>query len=176
LGFHIHKGGFLYQTDTDLKDGEHTLLKWSIRYFGNHSKALEAPGIPHRGPKFSARNENLKIKSTSAMRARSPAFSATATDDLVRAKQRLNAFLLRTGFNYTGKSKWTIADMRYLRELTMLSDTHKIVLEESIQAIDGCELRLHRPVTKMKQLLEHREWKPVVLALLACRGFQEVAP
>ena len=98
-----------------------------------------------------------------------------ATDDLIRAKQRLNAFLLRNGFNYTGKSKWTIAHMRYLRELAMPSDPQRIVLEESIQAIDGCEQRLDRLVTKMKQLLENWEWKPVVLALMACKGFQEVA-
>lgn len=98
-----------------------------------------------------------------------------ATDDLVRAKQRLNAFLLRNGFHYTGKSKWTTAHMRYLRELTMPSDPQRIVLEESIQAIDGCEQRVDRLVSKMKQLLESWEWKPVVLALMACRGFQEVA-
>ena len=98
-----------------------------------------------------------------------------ASDDLVRAKQRLNAFLLRNGFHYTGKSKWTAAHMRYLRELTMPSDPQRIVLEESIQAIDACELRIERLVTKMKQLLETWEWKPVVLALMACKGFQEVA-
>jgi transposase len=98
-----------------------------------------------------------------------------ASDDLIRAKQRLNAFLLRNGFHYTGKSKWTAAHMRYLRELTMPSDPQRIVLEESIQAIDACELRIVRLVTKMKQLLETWEWKPVVLALMACKGFQEVA-
>jgi transposase len=98
-----------------------------------------------------------------------------AMDDLVRTKQRLNAFLLRNGFSYTGKSKWTVAHMRYLRELTMPSEAQRIVLEESIQAIDGCEQRVDRLVAKMKQLLETWEWKPVVLALMACRGFQEVA-
>jgi transposase len=98
-----------------------------------------------------------------------------ASDDLVRAKQRLNAFLLRNGFHYTGKTKWTTAHMRYLRELTMPSDPQRIVLEESIQTIDSCEQRIERLVTKMKQLLETWEWKPVVLALMACRGFQEVA-
>ena len=98
-----------------------------------------------------------------------------ATDDLIRAKQRLNAFLLRNGFNYTGKSKWIIAHMRYLRELAMPSDPQRIVLEESIQFIEGCKQRLDRLVAKMKQLLENWEWKPVVLALMACKGFQDVA-
>jgi transposase len=98
-----------------------------------------------------------------------------ATDDLTRAKQRLNAFLLRNGFNYTGKSKWTAAHMRYLRELTMPSDPQRIVLEESIQAIDACENRIERLVTKMKQILETWEWKPIVQAVMAFKGFQEVA-
>ena len=44
-----------------------------------------------------------------------------AKDDLIRAKQRPNALLLCNGFHYTGKSKWTIAHMRYLRELAGLS-------------------------------------------------------
>ena len=40
--------------------------------------------------------------------------------------------------------------MRYLRELAMPSDPQRIVLDESIQAIDGCEERAERLVTKMK--------------------------
>ena len=98
-----------------------------------------------------------------------------ASDDLSRAKQRLNAFLLRNGFNYSGKSNWTPAHMRYLRELVMPHDAHKVVLEEYMQGIDSGIQRVERLVDRMKQLLESWEWKPVVLALMACKGFQEVA-
>ena len=98
-----------------------------------------------------------------------------ATDDLSRAKQRLSAFLLRNGFNYTGRSKWSAAHMRYLRELVMPHDAHKIVLEEYMQAIDTGIERVARLVDKMKQLLSGWEWEPVVRALMACKGFQEVA-
>jgi transposase len=98
-----------------------------------------------------------------------------ATDDLSRSKQRLGAFLLRNGFNYTGKSKWSAAHMRYLRELVMPHDAQKIVLEEYIQAIDTGTERVARLVDKMKQLLDGWEWEPVVRALMACKGFQEVA-
>ncbi|MBK1835774.1 transposase, partial [Roseibacillus ishigakijimensis] len=42
-----------------------------------------------------------------------------ASDDLARSKQRLNSFLLRTGFHYKGTTNWTAAHMRYLRELSM---------------------------------------------------------
>lgn len=98
-----------------------------------------------------------------------------ATDDLSRSKQRLGAFLLRNGFNYTGKSKWSVAHMRYLRELIMPHDAQKIVLEEYMQAIDTGIERVARLVERMKQLLESWEWAPVVRALMACKGFQEVA-
>lgn len=98
-----------------------------------------------------------------------------ATDDLSRSKQRLSAFLLRNGFNYTGKSKWGAAHMRYLRELVMPHDAQKIVLEEYMQAIDTGITRVARLVERMKKLLEGWEWEPVVRALMACRGFQEVA-
>ena len=65
--------------------------------------------------------------------------------------------------------------MRYLRELVMPHDAHKIVLEEYMQAIDTGVARVARLVDKMKQLLAGWEWEPAVRALMACKGFQEVA-
>ena len=98
-----------------------------------------------------------------------------ASDDLSRAKQRLSSFLLRNGFRYTGKSKWTPAHMRYLRELALPDPAQKVVLEEYMQAIDTCIDRVARLAEKMKQLLLDWEWEPIVRALMACKGFQEVA-
>jgi transposase len=97
------------------------------------------------------------------------------SDDLARAKQRLNSFLLRNGFRYSGKTRWTPGHMRYLRHLVLPDDAQKIVLEEYIQAIDSAIERRARLADKMKQLLLAWEWKPVVDALMACKGFQEVA-
>ena len=68
-----------------------------------------------------------------------------ASDDLARARQRLNAFLLRRGFRYSGKSRWTPAHMRYLRELVMPCPVQKIVLEEYILAIDSAIERMNSP-------------------------------
>ena len=98
-----------------------------------------------------------------------------ASDDLSRAKQRLGSFLLRIDFRYTGNSNWTPAHMRYLRDLTLPNDAHKIVLEEYLQAIDTCIDRVTRLTDKLKELLNGWEWQPVVRALMACKGFQEVA-
>jgi len=98
-----------------------------------------------------------------------------ASDDQSRAKQRLNSFLLRNGIRYSGKSRWSPAHLRYLRELVLSDRAQKIVLEEYIQAVDSAVERQQRLAEKMKQLLEDWEWKPVVDALMACKGFQEVA-
>ena len=53
-----------------------------------------------------------------------------ASDDLSRTKQRLNSFLLRNGFRYSGKARWTPSHMRYLRPLTLPDPVQNIVLEE----------------------------------------------
>ena len=98
-----------------------------------------------------------------------------AVDDLSRSKQQLNSFLLRNGFKYSGKSRWTPAHMRYLRALTMPNDTLKLVLEAYMQAIDLNESRVAQLKENLIELLENWEWKPVVKALMGCKGFQEVA-
>jgi len=98
-----------------------------------------------------------------------------ASDDLSRSKQRLSSFLLRVGIHYSGKTKWTIAHMRSLRELPMPNDAHRIVLEEYLQAIDSGIERVARLEDRMKLILKDWDWKPVVSALMACKGFKEVA-
>lgn len=64
--------------------------------------------------------------------------------------------------------------MRYLRSLTLPNEAHKIVLEEYIQAIDMCTERVSRLADKLKDLLDSWERQPMVKALMACKGFQEV--
>ena len=98
-----------------------------------------------------------------------------ASDDLSRSKQRLNSFLLRVGFRYSGKTNWTDAHMRYLRELSMPNEAHRLVLEEYIQAIDFCSERVTRLEDRLRTTLTDWEWEPVVKALMACKGFKEVA-
>ncbi len=98
-----------------------------------------------------------------------------AVDDLKRSKQRLKSFLLRNGYNYKGKADWGPSHMGYLRDLAMPNEALKIVIEEYVQAIDSAQNRVDRFKAHLKSLLEHWEWKPVVKALMACKGFQEVA-
>lgn len=98
-----------------------------------------------------------------------------ASDDLSRAKQRLNSFLLRNGFHYSGKARWTPSHLNYLRHLTLPDPVQNLVLEEYLQAIDAGYERVERLATRMKEVLADWEWEPAVRALMACKGFQEVA-
>jgi transposase len=98
-----------------------------------------------------------------------------AVDDQSRAKQRLKSFLLRTGHHYVGRADWSEAHMRYLRHLSMPTSAHGIVLEEYLQAIDASRERVERMKESLIELLGEWEWEPVVRALMAFKGFQEVA-
>jgi transposase len=58
-----------------------------------------------------------------------------AVDDRRRSRHRLKGFLLRHGYRYQGKSSWSAAHERYLRELLLPHPAMKVILEEYLQAI-----------------------------------------
>ena len=95
-----------------------------------------------------------------------------AVDDLRRSKARLSAFLLRNGHNYPGKTKWTAAHLRYLRELKLATPAHRMVLEEYLQGIDADEERVARLEKHMSDLLESWTRRAEVAATMGFRGFQ----
>jgi transposase len=97
-----------------------------------------------------------------------------AVQDLRRSRAQLKAFLLRNGYRYSGKSSWTEAHRRYLRELVLPHGAQRVVLEDSLRAITTAEERIERLEDQMEALLESWEMKPVVEALMGLRGFQIV--
>jgi transposase len=97
-----------------------------------------------------------------------------AVQDLRRGRAQLKAFLLRNGYRYTGKSAWSEAHRRYLRELVLPHGAQRVVLEDAIGAISSAEERIARLEDQMHALLESWPMKPVVEALLGLRGFATV--
>jgi len=93
-----------------------------------------------------------------------------AVQDLRRGRAQLKAFLLRNGYRYTGKSAWTEAHLRYLRELVLPHGAQRVVLEDGIAAITGAGERIARLEEQMEALLESWHMKPVVQALMGLRG------
>ena len=94
-----------------------------------------------------------------------------AVQDLRRGRAQLKAFLLRNGYRYTGKSAWTEAHLRYLRELVLPHAAQRVVLEDAISSIGSAGERIVRLEEQMEALLESWAMKPVVKALMGMRGF-----
>ncbi len=102
------------------------------------------------------------------IRAREDAVQALKT-----ARNQLNAFLLRYGKRYPGKSSWTPSHMRWLSDISLPHPGQQIVLQEYLHTVTECTERTTRLTDQILKLLP--EWRlfPVVQALQALRG---VAP
>jgi len=98
-----------------------------------------------------------------------------AVDDRRRSRHRLKGFLLRHGYRYQGKSSWSAAHERYLRELVLPHPAMKVILEEYLQGIAAAAERIARCEGAMRELLEKWRLAPAVRALMAMKGFQTVA-
>jgi transposase len=98
-----------------------------------------------------------------------------AVDDRRRSRHRLKGFLLRHGYRYQGKSAWSAAHQRYLRELVLPHPAMKVILEEYLISIEAAGERIERCEAAMRDLLEKWRLKPAVQALMAMKGFQIVA-
>ena len=98
-----------------------------------------------------------------------------AVGDRSRNRQRLQVFLLRNGYRYLGKSAWTAAHQRYLRELVLAQPAQKIILEDYLCAITDAVERVKRAEEQMAQLLPGWRLQPAVQALMAFKGFQLIA-
>ena len=92
-----------------------------------------------------------------------------------RARQRLNAFLLRHGQTYTsGKSKWTKTHRRWLESLKLESPIQQIVFQEYLDAIDQASRRVADLESQMQASLLTWSWASVVEGLMALRGLSLV--
>jgi hypothetical protein len=82
------------------------------------------------------------------------------------------AMLLRLGYKYSGKSSWTSAHERYLREVVLPHPAHKVALEDYLGAIQLAKERVDRLTGQIEVIA--RDWRlwPAVQALLTMRGFQ----
>lgn len=95
-------------------------------------------------------------------------------DDFQKAlrknKQQINAFLLRHGISFPGKTKWSKTHRTWLAGIGMPHPAQQIALTEYLDVLENSEARL----TRINQQIETfcRSWRlyPVVHALEAMRG------
>jgi len=94
----------------------------------------------------------------------------SANDALKKARQHLQAFLLRHGRIYTGRTAWTRAHSRWLATLGFTHPALHIVLAEYIQAIEDAAVRLERLTRQVAETAASWSMAPVVEAYQAMRG------
>jgi len=87
-----------------------------------------------------------------------------------KARQRLNAFLLRHGHVYSGKSAWTQAHFRWLEKIRWVHPAQQIVFEEYIQTVRQASARVAALEEEMERLWPNWSLGPVVEGLMALRG------
>lgn len=88
----------------------------------------------------------------------------------LKARQRLNAFLLRHGKVYSGKSKWIPAHFRWLETVRFDHPVQQIVMQEYVEAVREAQRRVAGLEKQMETALPSWSLAPVVKALMAMRG------
>ncbi len=94
--------------------------------------------------------------------------------DLMAARFRIKAFLLRHGYQYRMKTSWTPSHLNYLRELRMEDPSHKMVLEEMLMHMDSIQNRIDRYDIMINTTVKGWKWEPVVKALQSLKGIKEL--
>jgi len=87
-----------------------------------------------------------------------------------KARQRLNAFLLRHGFRYSGKKHWSRMHLRWMSDIAMGHPAQQLVLEEYIDAVRCCSERVERLTEQIGVFVPQWRMAPVVEAVQALRG------
>ena len=94
---------------------------------------------------------------------------------LRKLKQQINAFMLRQGLCYPGKSKWSKAHLNWLTALKMPHPAQQIALTEYLDARQNHEARVKR--IEKAILASCQAWRllPVIESLQALRGISMIS-
>lgn len=93
----------------------------------------------------------------------------------LKARQQLQALLLRHGHRYTGKSAWTQKHLRYLATLSLAHPAQELAYAEYRQAVQSADERVQRFNAAIRTHLEQWRMQPVVEALMTLRGIDLIA-
>ena len=93
----------------------------------------------------------------------------------LKARQQLNALLLRHGRRYEGKTKWTAAHERHLARVSFEHPAQDIAYAEYRQAVSEGTARVARLEQSLAQQVEGWRMRPLVQAVMTLRGLDRVA-
>jgi transposase len=87
-----------------------------------------------------------------------------------KARQRLLAFLLRNGHQYTATKHWTKSHMKWLAGIKFDHPAQQIVFQEYLDAANECTERVERITEQIRSQVPHWSRAPFVKAYQALRG------
>ena len=93
----------------------------------------------------------------------------------LKARQQMQALLLRHGHRYTGKTAWTAAHERYLAAVSFAHPAQDIAFTEYRQAVGESDTRVKRLSETLAHEVESWRMQPVVGAVMTLRGLDLVA-
>ncbi|CAB3773855.1 IS110 family transposase ISSso6 [Paraburkholderia humisilvae] len=96
----------------------------------------------------------------------------SAEDDLKRARQRMNAFLLSHGVRYAACADWGAAHRRWISQYSFDSQWQQLAFEELRHTIEDRLAQCDRLESALREAVASWRLYPVVLGLQAIRGVQ----
>lgn len=95
-------------------------------------------------------------------------------DESKKVKQHINAFVLRLGYRYDGKSRWIPAHIKWLRELK-LNSMYKEILDEYLSQLELLTEKIERFQHKLEELSQEDSYKEKIGELRCFKGIDTTA-
>lgn len=95
-------------------------------------------------------------------------------DESKKVKQHINAFVLRLGHKYGGKSRWIPSHIKWLKELE-LSKMYREILDEYLSELDSLTARIERFQNKLIELSQDEPYKDKIGELRCLKGIDTTA-
>lgn len=89
--------------------------------------------------------------------------------ELKRVKQEILALLLRHGYQYDGKAKWTIRYMKWIQELEM-SELQREIINEYLSEMDSLSNKIERFMDRVDEMYQSERYNEKVSKLRCFKG------
>jgi len=90
---------------------------------------------------------------------------------LKHIKQQLNAFLLRHGFQYDGKSKWTLKHIAWIKNLSC-TDKQREIINEYLETYQRLRDKIDALDVRIEELSKTERYKDTVKKLTCIKGIK----
>lgn len=91
-----------------------------------------------------------------------------------KVKQHINAFILRFGHQYSGKSRWIPSHIKWLKELE-LKDMYREILDEYLSQLESLTEKIERFQNRLEELSQKETYKENISKLRCIKGIDTTA-